>query len=272
MEIEGHSHAKYIIAIVLLAVIMVASLWGLVDRTNRMSEVENALTATQSQLSSALAEAETAQNQLIKTTTELTQTRSELTTAQNKLTSTQNELQITSANLTATLDKLTETELDYAAARQQLTIEMEQSDTLQEEIDALQVNYDRMTTGYGYALKDPTYRVMKSFLAADRTDSYTYDINSYVCEDFSADVKANAMKQNIRCAYVSIRFPGNTGGHAIIAFNTTDKGIIYIEPQSDEEVRLQVGKRYYQCVIPNPGTYYEVPDYNDTIERFNVIW
>jgi type II secretory pathway pseudopilin PulG len=271
MTMERHSHIKYILSIVILCVIVIASLVALINRTNRVSETENALATTQSELDKTQDTLLTTQTKLLTTEAELTQARADLTETENDLTTTETKLAAISANLTATSAKLTRTEADYAAAKQQLTLELEQSDTIREEIDALQANYDRMTTGYGYVLKDPTYKEMKSFLATDRTDEKKYDINSYVCVDYSADVKANAMKQKIRCAYVVIDYPGNTG-HAIVAFDTTDRGTIYIEPQSDDEVNLQTGKHYYQCVLPKPGYYYEAPDYDDTIKDVTVIW
>ncbi|MCX6003486.1 MAG: hypothetical protein NTX46_03540, partial [Chloroflexi bacterium] len=117
---------------------------------------------------------------------------------------------------------------------------------------------------------DPTYQQMESFLAADKTDRNTYNAATYDCVNFSADVIADAAKSKIRCAYVNI--DERDSGHAIVAFNTTDRGLIYIEPQSDEEVNLQVGRHYYQCIIPEPGSYYIPPGYDDTVVRFIVIW
>jgi predicted membrane GTPase involved in stress response len=37
---------------------------------------------------------------------------------------------------------------------------------------------------------------------------------------------------------------GTTGAHAIVCFNTTDKGIIFIEPQTDEIAQVVVGEYY----------------------------
>lgn len=54
------------------------------------------------------------------------------------------------------------------------------------------------------------------------------------------------------------------GGHAIVGFNTTDEGMIYVEPQTDEIVKnLEIGKRYWsECVIPNS----DESDYDNTID------
>jgi hypothetical protein len=83
-------------------------------------------------------------------------------------------------------------------------------------------------------------------------------------------VANNAEQAGYRCAYVELRYVGS--GHAIIAFDTIDQGLVYFEPQSDERVIPEIGKRYYQCVIPRPGYSYEAPDFDDTIRDILVIW
>jgi hypothetical protein len=112
---------------------------------------------------------------------------------------------------------------------------------------------------------------MKAFLEQDETSEQEYLRNEYICVDFAANVKANAAEEGIRCAYVVIEYLG-TNGHAIVAFDTTDRGLVYIEPQFDWDVELEIGRRYYECVIPPPGQYMVEPDYDDTIARIIVIW
>lgn len=271
MLVERHSHIKYILPIIFLSVIVIVLLATAMGTASLLTETKSILTSTRSELSNALNEAETTRTKLTTTATELTQTRIDFAATQSKLTNVQSELQITSVKLAATVDKWTETGNDLATTRNDLATERQKADSLQTNLDNLQANYDRLTTGYGYVLKDPTYQALKSFIAADKTDSKPYDINSYNCSDFSADVITNAAKQKIRCAYISIDYAGKTG-HAIVAFDTTDKGLIYIEPQHDEEVNLQLGKHYYQCVIPKPGYYYAQPSYDDTIVKITIIW
>ncbi len=107
--------------------------------------------------------------------------------------------------------------------------------------------------------KNPTYPQLLTFLKSDNTDDfpYTYVIrvhNSYtgapedhvnvtrvkeiidgkrsqetpnVCSDFAEMLHNNAEMAGIRCAYVSIKVGGSS--HALNAFNTTDRGIVYID-------------------------------------------
>jgi hypothetical protein len=111
---------------------------------------------------------------------------------------------------------------------------------------------------------------MMSFIKEDKMDKRQYTEGEYVCENFAMDVCNNAEERGIRCAYVIIDHP--EGAHAIVAFNTIDSGLIYIEPQHDDIVNPVIGKHYYECIIPKPGYYYEKPDYDDTIEEILIIW
>ena len=128
-------------------------------------------------------------------------------------------------------------------------------------------------SGHGYTLRDPTYNEVLTFLREDKTDRNEYIEDTYgvyVCSHFARDVGNNAEEAGLRCAFVELRYLD--GGHSIIAFNTIDEGLIYFEPMSDESVRPVVGKRYYQCIDPRPGYYYEKPSFDDTIMDILVIW
>jgi len=117
----------------------------------------------------------------------------------------------------------------------------------------------------GYNVRNPTYKEMREFLSQDTTDSRTYVVDKYNCSDFSAEINNNAESQGIRCAVVDIFHPGGYG-HAIVAFETVDKGLIFIEPQFDHEVSLIVGESYSD--VNN----YTSSANDDTIKRFLVIW
>ncbi len=184
--------------------------------------------------------------------------------ALNELNSIRNSRLQLDAELQAVQAELTAVEIELNASKELV-------ESLEDTISNLQVNYSRLTTGYGYMLKDPSYQEMKAFLEQDETSEQEYLRNEYICVDFAANVKANAAKEGIRCAYVVIEYLGTTG-HAIVAFDTTDRGLVYIEPQFDWDVEPEIGRRYYECVVPPPGQYMVEPDYDDTIARIVVIW
>jgi hypothetical protein len=228
----------------------------LADSKGQVANLQKDLASSQEQVASLESEGAKTQTLLSDANFALSASETQLSSVRWQLSGLQSDLDTANQRVRSSVTELA----GYVAA---------QAD-FQSQISALQTNLDRMKTGYGYLFKDPTYAAMKSFMAADQTDKNKYVTNAYECDDFSADTILAAAKQNIRCAFVTIDFP--TSAHAVVAFQTTDRGLIYIEPQSDEEVNLQVGKRYYQSVIAAPGYYYPAPSYDDTVERFTVIW
>jgi len=121
--------------------------------------------------------------------------------------------------------------------------------------------------GHGYTLRDPTYKEAVTFLERDKTEKNKYVEGAYgvyVCSHFTRDVCNNAEEAGLRCAFVELRYP--EGGHAIIAFDTVDKGLLYFEPQEDRQVDPKIGQHYY-----SRDTYLP-PSFDDTIMDILVIW
>jgi hypothetical protein len=203
---------------------------------------------TEQDLALAMAELSGTQATLAGSEGELLNTQSELAVLRSELESTKSYLADVEAELQLTNDNLSDVEAELADTRNRL-------DAM--EADALH-------------LHNPTYEEALDFLERDRTDANEYIEGEYVCSHFAADVNNNAEKQGIRCALVDVRFPDS--GHAIIAFETTDEGLVYFEPLTDDRVRPVIGKRYYRCIEPEPGYIYSKPSFNDTIEDIVVIW
>ncbi|MFC1932454.1 hypothetical protein ACFLXU_02330 [Chloroflexota bacterium] len=105
-------------------------------------------------------------------------------------------------------------------------------------------------------LHNPTHGELREFLIHDDTDSKSYISGEYVCFDFAAELNNQAEASGIRAAYVRIR--SKEWGHAVVAFETVDRGIIFIEPQSDREIRLVIGEPYpwYSAGADRPMDYY----------------
>ncbi|MCS7097538.1 MAG: hypothetical protein NZ922_00940 [Candidatus Methanomethyliaceae archaeon] len=117
--------------------------------------------------------------------------------------------------------------------------------------------------GRGYTIRDPTYQEMLSFIAMDQTDKNQYIRGKYECVHFASDVKNNAFNRGYRCGFVLIYFPN--GGHAIVCFNTTDRGLIFIEPQDDSIVEISIGRLFFD------RSRYHI-DFNDTVVNYLIIW
>jgi hypothetical protein len=131
---------------------------------------------------------------------------------------------------------------------------------------------------------DPTYNQLISFLQNNNTDQYPYiltnrPLGSYygtaeshvdliniqhiidgttnpgnpdVCADFAERLHNDAEMAGIRCAYVSMEL--SIGGHALNAFQTTDKGLVYIDDtgSSQDPHPLRSVKTVNQIVVGRP--------------------
>lgn len=95
-------------------------------------------------------------------------------------------------------------------------------------------------------LRDPTYAEALQFIGSDETDRNQYN-QSYICTNFATDLMNNAFTARYRCGYVTIEFPDIS--HAIVCFNTSDYGLVFIEPQNDQIVALATGKSYLDKMV-----------------------
>jgi hypothetical protein len=114
---------------------------------------------------------------------------------------------------------------------------------------------------------DPTYHEMLVFLSNDLTNCLVYHDPTFVCTDFAATLSKNAYKLGWRCFSVILYFnyPSSTSGaHGINAFNTTDKGLVYVEPQDDCIMNVRIGQPYWNKSM------YRV-SYNDTVTKIVIF-
>jgi hypothetical protein len=95
-----------------------------------------------------------------------------------------------------------------------------------------------------------------SFVRQDKTNEHLY-IENYTCWQFASDLKHNAFEKGLLCGLVYIRFT-TFRAHTINCFNTTDRGIIFIEPQNDELVNLDIGDEGCSYYLGCPVLYYTI--------------
>ncbi len=91
-------------------------------------------------------------------------------------------------------------------------------------------------------LKNPTFEEMKRFLLKDTTSRKTFILNEYECRHFATEVDNNAEAAGWRCGFALLCY--ERGQHAVIAFDTVDMGLIFIEPQTDAAIDVKVGGTY----------------------------
>lgn len=93
-------------------------------------------------------------------------------------------------------------------------------------------------------LKNPTSQELTNFLAGDKTNEKQQVDFQYDPVDFARELRENANEAGYRAAVVVVflkAFP-----FYVNAFETQDKGLIYIDPQTDKQVTLKTGERYWQ--------------------------
>ncbi len=106
---------------------------------------------------------------------------------------------------------------------------------------------------------DPTYQELIDFIASDSTDQKRYEKGVYVCSDYAEDVHNNAEAAGIKAAWVVVCFADDEIRHSCNVFNTTDKGLIYIDcTESDSWAHCETGEEYqpYALDFDTSYTYY----------------
>lgn len=101
--------------------------------------------------------------------------------------------------------------------------------------------------GNRYELHDPTYAEVEEFIREDETDENHYRQDEYTCVNFASDVNNHASQEGIRCATVYLYLEGE--GHSLVAFDTIDRGLVYVETEYDVIIpELEVGQEYWDVV------------------------
>jgi predicted nuclease with TOPRIM domain len=204
---------------------------------NEKSTLEMQISALQANISDLQSETVSLNNDKTALEDQVATLQSEITSLSNEKTALENQVSTLQVNITSLQTEITSLE--------------------NEVIESYQFGYDAGYTqgvedgaGSGWYIRDPTYAEAIAFINSDRTNENEYT-DDYVCYDFTADFNTNAFQMGYRCGFVYIEF--DDSAHAIACFNTTDSGLIYIEPQTDEIVDVAVGQMYLGEVILKTG-------------------
>jgi hypothetical protein len=79
------------------------------------------------------------------------------------------------------------------------------------------------------AARSGTLKELKDFLYEDKTDEIVYVPGSRMCGYFAQTVHNNAEKAGIKAGVVIVSFQGESILHALNVFQTSDKGLVYID-------------------------------------------
>ena len=104
---------------------------------------------------------------------------------------------------------------------------------------------------------NPTYAELVVFINEDTTDSKLYWEGgklqglARVCADFAEEVHNNAEAKGIRAAWVGINFRGSAEGHALNAFETTDRGLVYVDCTGEDTLGSQLIRQLKSIDTPS---------------------
>lgn len=96
--------------------------------------------------------------------------------------------------------------------------------------------------GRGVTLRDPSYCEVLDFVESDATEQLRYSPEGYTFLDLAAKFKANAMAAGFRCSLAILIL--DSGLAVVNGFNTTDSGMVYVEPWSDRVFAVRPGEFY----------------------------
>ena len=163
---------------------------------------------------------------------ELLTTRNDLDSARNELALAQSEISRLKADLTATESRLLDTQSRLEEAESKLSL---YQDTLGITVNSgVQPSYNKspnlsIVLENNPAARNPAWQELKSFLAADKTDEKLYVPGVFMCGGFAETLHNNAEKAGIRAALVTVDFADRSIGHALNAFKTADRGLVFID-------------------------------------------
>lgn len=119
----------------------------------------------------------------------------------------------------------------------------------------------------------PNFETLIRFLSEDPTENRDYVYPVYTCGDFAACLHDNAEKRGIRCGIVGVKFkttykenrsetsnndsyypPAYSSydtcrGHAFNAFNTTDRGMVYVDSTGITIEEKEIGNKPYDMIV-----------------------
>ena len=135
-------------------------------------------------------------------------------------------------------EDLAQLEADYQGLQNDYT-------SLQDNCQSSQTSYQKLLERLEQsALEDVSWPELKEFLEQDDTDRLAYVENGFDCSGFAITLRDSAARCGIRCAYVEIEFAVE-GGHALDAFETTDRGLVYVDSiEADQIAYVKLNELY----------------------------
>ncbi len=173
------------------------------------------------------------QSDLNSTKSSFQQTQDKLSTSEANLKSTQDKLSTSEANLKSTQQTLQDIQKQLADAQSKLRLYQDTFGMVYSDIQPMYTKTSSRTDLINIAnnplAKDVSWQQLMSFIKSDGTDAKTYIPEVFMCGAFAEQVHNSAEAAGIRSAIVFVDYTDSTTGHALNAFKTTDRGLVYID-------------------------------------------
>lgn len=99
----------------------------------------------------------------------------------------------------------------------------------EQKIAGLETDIIDILEGDESQLRNPAWEELKRFIETDKTDTLEYIPDEFDCEGFTITLRDHAWRRGFRSGYVALGLGENVSGHTLNAFQTTDKGLVYID-------------------------------------------
>lgn len=95
-----------------------------------------------------------------------------------------------------------------------------------------------------------SFEALKAFIFADETDKHLYIPGTRMCGYFAETLHNNAERAGIRAAVVIVEFEDGSAPHALNAFETTDRELVYIDCTSSRRSPADFQEWLYKLFYP----------------------
>lgn len=102
-------------------------------------------------------------------------------------------------------------------------------------------------------LRNPSWKELKVFLEADKTNELIYNEDTFDCSGFALELFKHARANGLRCGFVEVKF--EEGGHSLNVFQT-DKGLVFVDvigneagSGKDKVAYVKIGESYGTIVL-----------------------
>jgi uncharacterized protein YxeA len=298
------------VLIALVLVVLVACATGLFFTYRSLGATQSALQETKSSLQATQVNLQDSAAHLEKTRLELQDTSQSMAKTQQDLAETRQELDEQKGQTEryvqlyeGGLEELESQAQELDALTEKYELTQQENQELQKEVDEitskLELFEDTMGVqvfsgvqppyGSGNLLfislrnqsnaRNPSWNELEAFLQEDKTDKNLYVPGVYECGNYAQDLHNNAEAKGIRAAFVAVYFH-NDEPHALNAFKTGDRGLVYIDVTGttkplamanlDREVILEKDKRYSAHLL-FPGAYELLP-VKSRVKSIEIYW